>query len=282
MMYGYGILNNHVPTLRATVMGANGGGASITDADVLAFISAASITDTTQKSAINTLVTGLKTAGIWTKMKAIYPFVGGTASAHKFNLKDPRDLDAAFRLTFSGGWTHSSTGALPNGTTGYADTFLTPSTSLSQNSTHISYYSRTNTAGSGIDFGVYQTSPQSNLYAYIKYTDGKSYFRVNRNAGAAESSLLITSSSIFFMINRTDVSYESVFVNNTKTQFGRVSTGLSTNPIPFGVLSNNGTYVSYSNRECAFASIGDGLTDTEATAFYNAVQAYQTTLSRAV
>ena len=54
-------------------------------------------------------------------MKALYPFVGGTATSHKFNLKDPRDLDAAFRLQFNGGWTHNSNGVTPNGTNGYAD-----------------------------------------------------------------------------------------------------------------------------------------------------------------
>jgi hypothetical protein len=45
----------------------------------------------------------------------------------------------------------------------------------------------------------------------------------------------------------------------------------------------NGVGVQYyTDRECAFASIGDGLTDTEAANFYTAVQAYQTTLSRQV
>jgi len=48
------------------------------DADAQAFITAANITNTTQQSAIDTLVKSLKTANIWTKMKAIYPFVGGT------------------------------------------------------------------------------------------------------------------------------------------------------------------------------------------------------------
>jgi hypothetical protein len=96
------------------------------DADATAFITAAGITNLTQASAINTLVNDLKTYGLWTKMKALYPFVGGTATSHKFNLKDPRDLDAAFRLVFTGGWTHTSTGAKPNGTTGYANTYLNP------------------------------------------------------------------------------------------------------------------------------------------------------------
>jgi hypothetical protein len=253
------------------------------DADAQAFISAAGITNLTQASAVNTLVNDLKAYGLWTKMKALYPMVGGTATTHKWNLKDPRDLDAAFRLVFSGGWVHSSTGAKPNGTTGYADTKLTPSTSLLQNSTHISYYSRTNTAGSGIDFGVYQTTPQANLYAAIKFTDGKSYFRLNRNASIPESSQAMTSASIFFMLNRVaGYSGESLFVNNTKTSFGQASTGLSNYKVPLGALSDAGTYQSYSIRESAFASIGDGLTDAEAANFYTAVQKYQTTLGRQV
>jgi hypothetical protein len=97
------------------------------DPDAQAFITAAAITDVTQQGAINTLVLALKGYSIWTKFKAIYPIVGGTASQHKYNLKDPRDLDAAFRLVFNGGWTHSSTGAQPNGVNGYADTKFTPS-----------------------------------------------------------------------------------------------------------------------------------------------------------
>ena len=107
--------------------------------DAAAFISAANITDPTQISAINTLVNGLQTDGIWTKMKAIYPFVGGTATTHKYNLKDPRDLDAAFRLVFNGGWTHSSNGALPNGTNGYANTNLNQSANLAPSNNHICF-----------------------------------------------------------------------------------------------------------------------------------------------
>jgi len=46
--------------------------------------------------------------------------------------------------------------------------------------------------------------------------------------------------------------------------------------------NQNGTPASYSIRQCAFASIGDGLTDAESSNFYTAVNTYQTTLSRNV
>jgi len=55
------------------------------DPDAQAFITAASITDPTQQSAINQLVVDLKGYNIWTKFKAIYPIVGGSASSHKWN-----------------------------------------------------------------------------------------------------------------------------------------------------------------------------------------------------
>jgi len=137
------------------------------DADAQAFISAAGITDLTQAAAINTLVNDLKTYGIWTKMKAIYPFVGGSATSHKFNLKDPRDLDAAFRLVFNGGWTHASTGAKPNGTTGYAKTFYNPSSNLTP---FLGYYSITNgnTGTDQIDMGSSDLSKWTWLSAWYK------------------------------------------------------------------------------------------------------------------
>jgi hypothetical protein len=94
------------------------------DLDADAFLLATGITDPIISAAICNLVVGLKTDGLWSQMTAIYPFVGGTATTHKYNLKDPRDLNAAYRLTFYGGWRHDSQGILGNGTNTYADTYF--------------------------------------------------------------------------------------------------------------------------------------------------------------
>ncbi len=268
--------------VRGWVAAQSGASASVTDSDATAFVTAAGITDSTQISALNTLVTDLKTYGLWTKMKAIYPFVGGSAASHKFNLKDPRDLDAAYRLVFNGGWVHSSNGALPNGTTGYADTKLTPSSTLSQNSTHISYYSRTNNSIDGIDFGANSSAFTHQLYAYIKSANGNTYFRINRSAGTLESFISIPDSRIFFMLNRTSSTQEILFTNTTKNTFNYNSTGLANNPIFIGAMNHTGTPLYYGSKESSFATIGDGLTDTEASNFYISVQKFQTTLGRHV
>ena len=45
------------------------------DSSASAFFAATGITGTTEQQAVNTLVTSLKSAGLWSKMKAVYPFV---------------------------------------------------------------------------------------------------------------------------------------------------------------------------------------------------------------
>ena len=249
------------------------------DPDAQAFFTASGLTGATNLTAINNLVVALKGYGIWTKMKAIYPMIGGTAALHKWNLKDPRDLNAAFRLTFNGGWTHSSTGALPNGTNAFANTYLDSVTIGSTGS--LSYYSRTNllTAAINIDLGYLKTAPDSfsdlQIEGHVGYL-----FRYN-NDGSSVTSSAITDSRGFFLGSRTtnNVSYRNgIQLNSYNIAYNQ------TGNIPFYIGSSNfnGTATYFANRECAFASLGTGLTGTEAANLYLAVQNYNTTLSRQV
>jgi hypothetical protein len=247
-------------------------------ADALAFIAAAGITDTTQQQAICTLVSDLQTYGLWTKMKAIYPFVGGTATTHKYNLKDPQDTDAAFRLVFFGGWTHSSTGATPNGTNAYANTFLTPSTSLSQNSVSLSFYSRTGYIPiGGVDMGALNSSDTTNQLQLISRFANSNFDALNNLPSAVNVGYATTA---FFQTTRTSSTTYKSFRNSSLLFTKTISTNNNVNrSIWIGARNNDG---QYGNRQCAFSSIGDGLTDTEVANLYTAVQAYQTTLGRQV
>jgi hypothetical protein len=252
------------------------------DTDAQAFITAAGITNSTQQSAINTLVTNLKGYGIWTKMKAIYPMVGGTANSHKFNLKHPEDATYAFRLTFYGGWTHTSTGAKPNGSNADAITYLNALTTLTNNNYHLSHYSRTQkTTGSEIDLVVRQ-SATAKMIAIDQYYAGAGKAFV---AGDYNTSLILNSdTNTLGMVvgSRTSQTSAKLFMN--AVQKGSTLTLSNPNELPnnFFFLGGNGIANEYSSKECAFASIGDGLTDTEAANLYTAVQAYQTTLGRQV
>ena len=251
------------------------------DADALAFLNAAGITDSTQMSAINTLVIGLKSANIWTKMKAIYPFIGGTASTHKWNLKDPRDLDAAFRLFFYGGGTHSSTGYQPNGSNAYASTFLIPSSNYPTTwDVSIGFYSRTNNAAIANDIGVYQSATQA-LAIQTRWTDNKIYSQSFRDSSPYNIVVTNTDSSGLFVLTRTSTTLLKQFRNTTLLGSNTTAIGgtIPTNAI---VLSNNSQSGAWSSRELAFAFIGNGLTDTDVSNLYALVQAYQTSLSRQI
>lgn len=257
------------------------------DADALAFLTATGITDTTIRSAINTLVVDMKGYGIWTKMKAIYPFIGGTATTHKFNLKDPRDLDIAFRLSFVGGWTHSANGALPNGTNGYADTFFNPVTqSIAQNNFFLSAYSRTNSnAGNPYEIGNCDSWFSGVKFTGLitRYSNNNRYISI---ADAYTTSNAEANSRAFYCGGTNGSSNQRLYKNGVSVLSGTSQQlGFSNCNIFISAVNSLLTIPStagYSNKELAFVSLSDGLSATEAANYYTVVQAFQTTLSRQV
>jgi hypothetical protein len=253
----------------------------ILDADAYAFLNASTITDATITTAINVLCVGLKSNNIWTKMKALYPFVGGTASTHKWNLKDPQDTNAAFRLTFHGGITHNSNGMIA-AINGYANTYLTPSTALSQNDTHISYYSRTSQANAtACEMGCNPVGNAGGSLILVKWSDGLSYYRVN--SGTTYITVANSDSKGFYMSNRTASNVINGWKNSTKVATGTIaSNGLANVAMLINAYNDGGSIFYYSLKDCAFASVGNGLNDTEAANFYTLIQNFQTTLSRQV
>jgi hypothetical protein len=202
------------------------------------------------------------------------------ANQFKYNLVNPLDTDAAFRLVFNGGWTHSSNGATPNGTNGYADTKLAPN-AMSQNSAHISIYNRTDSAGNFTDIGCTTSSSSGNDFQLIsRYTGNLNYSTINTNLVLGFSN----SSSIGLKtITRTSSTQMGFFNDTTKTTITQASVAPNSIPITIAARNvNNASRELFSNRPCSFASIGDGLTDTEAANLYTRVQAFQTALNRQV
>jgi hypothetical protein len=242
------------------------------DPNATTFLTAASITDVTQSLAINTLVFDLKAYGIWDKMKAIYPFVGqaGVSSSFQFNLKDI----STFKGTFFGGWTFSSTGAKPDGSTGYMDTNLNYNTTIGLNSTHYSFYSRTNNTSAGFNIGCYVGGQEN--WMSLGYSAGSYYY-----PNTAGVQVATTNTQGFYL--GTFLSNSIKLFKNLISIASKVSsTYNSTNLNVYIGAANTGVATLPSPHECAFASIGDGLTDTEAANFYTAIQKFQTTLGRQV
>ena len=251
------------------------------DPDATAFLTAAAISDATQRAAVNQLVLDLKAASLWSKLHALYPFVGGTEAAHKFNLKDPRDLDAAFRLQFDGGVRiHSAGGYQPNSVSWGRSKFI-PNDHLPPNSSHMSYYSRTDSAAADMaEIGCFNWDAAFTRQHLIIHYIGVNGFYYSQGSGSLVF-VASPSSQGFFVGSRRASATQMAYKNGVllETTF-QTFTGHGTHEATVGAL--NGYLSAPSNRECAFASIGEGLTDGENTALYTAVQTYQTTLGRQV
>jgi hypothetical protein len=254
------------------------------DADAEAFLTATGITDATITSAINTLVKNYKGIGnlnssvdLWTGTKAIYPYVGGTLTTCKYNLKDPRDLDAAFRILFGGDMTASSNG-ITGGTTSIGNTYLKPSDLGRDSHRNLAYvrtdigataYSSicgaTNTGfNNGISFETNKTS--SNQAAYSNTT-----FQITSNINRIG----------FIGLNRIISTAFKVFRNGTSLY---TLTANSLAPISINMYvnaqNNNGTTVSISKENLAYSVLGEGLSDANSLLEYQIVQQFQTDLSR--
>ena len=251
------------------------------DADALAFFNrvttAGGTLSTTEKQAVNQLVLDLKANSLWTPMKAIYPMVGASAAACAQNLKS-----SSFTGTFSSGWTFASTGVTPNGTSAYMDTALKLNTTVSTNNYHLSFYSRTqDITKSGNDMGASVTGGDNGLTFYYSVISLK-FFATGSYPTYYVTSTNTTTKGLLLGNRQNSFSAKLIQNNTTLTTSTTSDSSLSSNNMYLSANNANGISQEFQNRECAFASIGDGLTDTQASNFYTAVQAFQTTLSRNV
>ena len=250
--------------------------ASATDPDADAFISATGITDSTQMSAINTLVVDLKGYSLWTKMDALYPFVGGTSTTHKYNLKNPLDTDVAYRIVWSGGVTHDANGVTGNGVNAYGDTFLIDFNVLSIDDKHISMYQRNILASpTGASMGI----GNANRF-YLNYS-GDNYSALGMN----QSPFTVATPQKGTFIMSKIISGEFKYFQNALTAVTKTGTNLASSTTTKHALLAHGTpsgAFDYSLSNLSFASLGSGLSATEVTDLRTSIETFQTTLSRNV
>jgi hypothetical protein len=241
------------------------------DVDAQKFIDSSGLSDTTQKIAINNFVKQLKDSSLWTKFVAVYPMLGGTTTTTKWNLKDPRDLDVAYRLTFYGTPVYSVAGVLFPTLSAYADTHVNDSI-LNYNDNSISYYSGTQNTVNGYDMGCYDSGQPYNEMSIYNVWDASNWFGYyDFGPKPANTRGLFMFSSTASNVTR----YENGGVINLSGKAPIIGfTGYS---ILIGKVLNAATG---GQKECELASIGSGLTDAQAFTFYNIVQNFETALGR--
>lgn len=226
------------------------------------------------------ICSNLKSIGVWDKIKALYGFVGGTAATHKWNWKDMRDLDAAFRLSWNGGVTHSNLGIKGNGgITTFAETFILPSSAITLNSVHLSCYVSNELTSTGMFLGTEEGGGTLRLAG--RYTD-KIFFEQNdtNDTGVSYSG----KTHGFWLSSRT--SSNNKFVYNVNSNFidqTKQSNSLA-NTRTIRLLGNNNSgasTISYPSLcQFGFFSIGGGLTQQQAIQMSNIITFAQGILLR--
>jgi hypothetical protein len=244
------------------------------------FVTDGGITDPTQRLALNNLINYIQPKPYYSKLKIIYPMVGETALAHSLNLVNT----STYQLTFTGGWVHNSLGALPNGTNTYADTQFNPYVEgFTNTNAHMSYYvTSPSTNQNGRLVGVSNATDDEPIYLIDGVNPAEVVFGYGGNTGPT-ARFVTNDARGFLQLNRAGLTTEGSkngVVEATSTQTMSGVTNLSFY-LGCGRVLNYGNY-RYSNRQCGFASFGDGLTTEEADDFNTAVQAFQTTLNRQV
>lgn len=252
------------------------------DTDAQAFFAAANITDSTQQNAVNTLVTALKTNDTWSKYHVLYPFVGGTASTHSYNLKNP----SLFQITWSGTVTHNANGITGSGN-GAGNTGYTPSTSGTLGNNHLAVYCRTNkTAANQVEMGAIVGSTAATWSEWgLQLKDGSNNFFPSLLAGnfVDYPSVSNTDSRGLHVATRANTTTVQAYKNGVSVlNATQAQTFLNGGSIRILTTNRNGTNERWSVANLALASIGTNITSTEVANDYAAIQAFQTSLGRQV
>jgi hypothetical protein len=119
---------------------------------------------------------------------------------------------------------------------------------------------RNNSIGSLFSGGIFQAG--TSLEASVTNLDSTGYYVGGKNGNT----------TVKFYKNGTNV-----------VSIAKADTTATNTTIYLASLNQNGTpSFGFSTKQCAFSTIGDGLTDTEAANLYTRVQAYQTSLNRQI
>jgi hypothetical protein len=237
----------------------------------------------TEIDAVNNLVWGLIANDLWTKLQVIYPFIGSSLNAQKWNLKNT----TTFNITFTGtGFTTSTANGLQKtvadavsyGTTGY-----TPSVSASAFDFHQSIYLGTTQATSIVaPIGAFSSPTKIGLLT----GNGAGVFGIQNISSTGVSYNVLTTRATnngYVIGSRTAANNIMLFINgaligsNTTTATSDI---LPTNQVGIGISTSGISYPS--TQALRFATIGTGLNEFESKNLSILVQSFQTALGRQV
>jgi hypothetical protein len=264
------------------------------DADAQKFINATGISGSTAM-AINAFVNTLKTGSIWTKFDVIYPFVGNSSASYAYNLVNTgsyyADWGNSNQITFN-----DSTGLKMPGT---LETYMNTKynvTNLTRSNWHISFYKLSGLpsdswgAGeaSNVDMGAFNEVTGRGVLlaaAFLTATNtisrGFSSSGTDNNAAPRTGSMLLTGDSTHTSLYKgtTEVT-QNAWSDSGAPDSGSIAIGAMTRLQESTGAQYYHSY--YTSGSWGMATIGQHISGSDATNFYNAVQSFQVSMSRQV
>lgn len=286
--------NGAAPNSISEWRGYNHTAAVTYDTDAQAFFAAANITNTAQKNAVNSFVLTIKDLDMWNGMRAIYVFVGGTASQHSYNLKNP----AQYQITWVNSPTHSANGVqFLNTSNQYGNTGLNPNTiGLLATSQHVAFWDRTGAVGDAnpntpigcvsgagapqrLRFAMYGSTSSYNTIADLM-TANNTATRLTVNGSTSQATGLNVLTSFASPTTKVTWYKNGSLLASTTTALSN-TTPVNANVL-VGACGKDTTpfYELPSNKQISFASIGLGIAPALHANFYAAVNTLQTALGR--
>ena len=245
-----------------------------------AFFTAASITDTTEKNAINQLVVDLQSASVWNKMDIIYPYVGNTSGSTSYNLKDTGSYQITWDLGTSG--IDFNNGVNFSGSNNnYGRTGWIPSTTLTTaQDLSIGYGSNTlNNTVVDVEFGCFNNTAQA---LQVNVDNNANSFATRFTSDASISGTTIATGSMLLLKPSGSNTINFYQSGETVRTTSSTNNSIPTYEFYLGGMNFNGSFYTpnQSSNRHTFFTIGEGLTPTEAADYITAFDTFQTTLSR--
>ena len=236
------------------------------------FLARTSGLDTTHKTRYDTLICGLVTDAVFSKLDVLYIFATDTTTNALLNLKS-----SSFNGTVVGALTfNADTGYTGTGATNYIDTGFNPTAaagSFTQNSGSIGTYTRTSrtTQNNTESLGT-QTGAGFSFFAPLAFTANLTY-AVNSGTPSSFANL---NSQGQWITSRTGASAIAIQKNGAAFASDTAASVSIDNSNFYVFATNTGSPASFTTDQQSAIIIGGGLTGTEMTNLAGRINTYMT------
>lgn len=243
--------------------------------EATAYINASGLNTTSEIESSKHIIFQLINNSLWKEIHALYLFKGSSSTQHKWNAKNPIDINNAFRLTFNGTGSYSNLGFQLNGINAYANTYFNPISLVSYINyglTVVSGTSNVPTSNDAVEIGVSSNSNNLTRLALRNSNTSPSYTNISITGNVCSNTF--TDAKGIFTGSKTSTTKTTAFRNGNLIGTNVTANASSTiynGNIYIGCENNGNVPKLYSNQRLQMAIIHKGLSDSQVTKLHEII-----------